>query len=99
MTKIKITYDRKLCIGAAACVAMDPKYFEMVDGKAVLKGGKLIDKERYELEITKNEESYHAAESCPVEAIKIQELVPEEDKETKVEKLTEKDGDKQETKD
>jgi ferredoxin len=74
MAKIRIIYDKRICIGAAACVAMDPKYFEMVDGKAVLKGGKMLEKERYELVVDKNDESYHAAESCPVEAIIIEEL-------------------------
>ena len=71
MGKIKIIYNRETCIGAAACAAMDPKYFEMdSEGKAVLKGAKEIDG-KFILEIDDNDDTYQAAESCPVRAIKL----------------------------
>lgn len=72
MVKIKIIYDRSVCIGAAACAAMDPKYFEIdAEGKAILKGS-VKDKDGKDvLEIQDNDDTYQAAESCPVRAIKL----------------------------
>ena len=55
MTKLKIIYNRKNCIGAGACAAMDPDHFEMADdGKADLKGGKEVDG-KFELEVEEND--------------------------------------------
>ena len=72
MAKIKIIYDREACIGAAACAAMDPKYFEMDSkGKAILKGSKKNKDGKYELEIEDNDDTYQAAEACPVRAIQL----------------------------
>ncbi len=61
MSKYKITVDRKLCIGAATCIAVAPKAFKLDDeAKAVILP-------------TINEESdqtlLDAAKSCPVAAI------------------------------
>ncbi|MFH2021533.1 MAG: ferredoxin [archaeon] len=82
MTKIRILYNRKLCIGSAACVAMDPKYFELVQGKASLKGAKDIGDEKFELIVETNDSTHHAAAACPVDAIKIEEYEkPEQPKE------------------
>ncbi len=72
MAKIRIIYDKDACIGAAACAAMDPKYFEMnEEGKAELKGSKKNKDGKYELIIDENDDTYQAAESCPVLAIKL----------------------------
>ncbi|MBT3721234.1 ferredoxin [archaeon] len=72
MGKIKIVYDMDGCIGAAACAAMDPKYFEMnEEGKAVLKGGEKNKEGKYELVINENDDTFQAAESCPVQVIKL----------------------------
>lgn len=71
MVKIKVIYDKSTCIGAAACAAMDPKYFEIdSDGKAILKGAKEVEG-KFVLEIDDNDDTYQAAESCPVRAIKL----------------------------
>ena len=78
IAKIRIIYDRKSCIGAGACAAMDPKRFEMAnDGKANLIGGKNTDKEVWELDANDEEAIHDAAESCPVDAIKLQKLIPD----------------------
>ena len=71
--KYLIEYDRDGCIGAAACVAVQPDQWVMVDdGKADLKDSKKEGKnwikeiDESELQIYKD-----AAESCPVTVIKI----------------------------
>ncbi len=75
MTRYKIIYDREGCIGAAACAAVSPKYWKMVeDGKANLIGSEKVEgKEEYILEIddTDFEEMFEAAQSCPVIVIHI----------------------------
>ena len=78
MTKYKIIFNRKDCIGAFTCGAVSPKFWEFDDdGKANLKGAEL-NKETglYELMIDENdyEEMFESAEVCPVEVIKIEEL-------------------------
>ncbi len=77
--KYLVEYDREGCIGAAACVAVQPDQWNIVDdGKADLKDskkdGKNFIKEIDEAELDKYKE---AAESCPVNVIRIL------DKETK----------------
>ncbi len=78
----KIVFDRKNCIGAAACAAVAPEFWEMkADGKAVLKGAKkdkdgnefiivkesqLVDKVKNALKLNKS-----AAEVCPAQVIHI----------------------------
>jgi len=78
----KVVYDRKACIGAAACAAVAPEYWDMADdGKAdlkphevdedgnqvlFLKESELNDKLKEALELNKE-----AAEVCPVQAIHI----------------------------
>ena len=71
--KYLIEYDRDGCIGAAACVAVQPDQWNIVDdGKADLKDSKKEGKnwikeiDESELQIYKD-----AAESCPVTVIKI----------------------------
>ena len=71
--KYLIEYDRDACIGAAACVAVQPDQWSIVDdGKADLKDskkeGKILIKEIDESELDKYKD---AAESCPVTVIHI----------------------------
>lgn len=75
--KYKVVYTRKECIGAAACTAVAPKFWEIVaDGKADLLGS--VSKENndvQELEIDEEdlEVMKSAAEACPVTIIHITE--------------------------
>lgn len=76
MPKYKVTYDREGCISAAACVAVNEKYWELdaVDGRADLKGSaKNEETGLFELEIDESEleEMKKAAEVCPVLIIHI----------------------------
>lgn len=91
MRKYKIIYDREGCIGAAACAAVMPETWEIdADGKANLLGGTKNDEtDKWELifdeEILgdKFEEVFEkhrdAAESCPVQVIKIIDMETEEE--------------------
>ena len=75
--KYRVVYDREGCIGAAACVAEMPSRWEMVDdGKADLIGSKKKSENEFILEIGEEElkEMKAAAESCPVDIIKIFDL-------------------------
>ena len=77
MTKYKITFDREACIGAIACVAVNPKYWVMdPDGKANLINAKKNKDGKWELIV--GEEDFiinrDAAEVCPVLVIKIEKL-------------------------
>ena len=70
---VKIIHEKEKCIGCGSCVALCPKYWELVeDGKAHLLNSKINPKtgnEELEIqEITCNEE---AAKACPVEIIHI----------------------------
>ena len=78
--KFKITYDREGCIGAAACVAVNPEAWEIDDdGKANLLVGetdtekkraikeKIIDEKDLQVNL-------EAAQSCPVQVIHIEDL-------------------------
>ncbi len=58
---ITVTVDRDLCIGAAPCVAIAPKMFEL-DGEAKAVVLETADEEQQETII-------EAAKSCPVAAI------------------------------
>jgi ferredoxin len=75
MPKITIKVDKELCIGAAACVVVDPSAFVMNDeNKAyVLDHGQ--DDQLYERQVEVTEEEMErivlAAESCPVLAVEI----------------------------
>jgi ferredoxin len=57
----KIVVDRKLCIGAATCIVVAPKAFELdAEGIAIVKpGAKELDDEML----------IQAAQSCPTQAI------------------------------
>jgi ferredoxin len=77
MKKYKIIYDREACIGAIACVAVNPKFWVMdPDGKANLLGAKKNKEGKWELIIGEDDFIINkdASEVCPVLAIKIEEL-------------------------
>ena len=61
MTTIKI--NTETCIGCGSCVAAHPKFFEMKEGKAVIKKQPKNDADKKEAEAAK--------ELCPVQAISI----------------------------
>ncbi len=80
--KYRIVYDRKGCIGAAACAAVAPEFWEMKeDGKAHLIGGKTDENGNEILVIMENQMTptmkkalqlnKEAAEVCPVQVIHI----------------------------
>ena len=70
---MKIIHEREKCIGCGSCVAVCPKYWEMVDdGKSNLLGAKVDFKNgNQELEIKEIECNQDAADSCPVQCIHI----------------------------
>jgi len=71
----KITQKYEGCIGCGTCVALCPKFWEMVDCdmKARPIGGKMNREGEYELEVKESELGCNkdAEESCPVQVIKI----------------------------
>lgn len=74
----KIKVDHALCIGAASCVAVAPKAFELdSEGKAVIKkkdGTATKDFVNYQDIDEQPITLEHAAKSCPVNAIVIVEV-------------------------
>lgn len=74
----KVKVDRALCIGAATCVAIAPKTFELDgEGKAVIlkKDGTKTSGDVNSSEIDDTESNIlNAAKSCPVDAIIIVEV-------------------------
>lgn len=76
MARYKIVYERVNCIGAAVCVAVLPKYWEMdPDGKAnMLTSVKTGDVYELELDEGEIEAMKQAAEGCPVNVIHITNL-------------------------
>ncbi len=63
MTKYRISVDKEKCIGCGACIATCSACFEMVEGKAKPKKG-----------ICKDNCCKEAAENCPVQSIKVEEV-------------------------
>lgn len=79
MAKYKIEYSREDCIGAAACAAVAPQFWEIVsDGKADLLNSKFNEQTKmFELEIETEEDITAATESadvCPVNVIKVTKI-------------------------
>ena len=73
--KYKVVLERENCIGAAACVTIYSKRWELAsDGKAKIKGAK-PGKIMQELIISKKEfeKMKQSAQNCPVNAIHIYE--------------------------
>ena len=69
----KVIHERELCIGCGSCVALCPKYWEMSeDGKSKLLNAK-EDKTtgHFKLETSDLGCNQEAADSCPVDCIKI----------------------------
>ena len=74
--KYIIIYDRIGCIGAAACEAVAPTKWKVINNKATLIDKNAIKTEEHEaLEIDEDqlEEHLEAAKACPVNVIKIKE--------------------------
>ena len=78
MAKYKVIYDKATCIGAASCVAVAPKFWELVSDKAILKGAKFNEQtKKFELivELPDDIQVNQDAEAvCPVAAIKIEKI-------------------------
>lgn len=69
---MKIVHEKKKCIGCGLCTTLCPDYWEMGDdGKSQLLNSKKNKNEDYELEVNEAGCSQEAAESCPVQCIKI----------------------------
>ena len=74
---IEVIHERTICIGCGACAVLCPKHWEMADdGKATLKksertknGENIIDT----IVLDENEGNAEAAESCPVDCIRVKE--------------------------
>ena len=58
---VKVSVDKKTCIGCGACASICPNVFEMKDGKSVVKKAKVDD----------DSCAKEAEGSCPVGAIKV----------------------------
>ena len=70
----KILHEREKCIGCGSCVAICPKFWEMSeDGKSSLIDGTEGSGGNYEREVTEREIgcNQEAADSCPVQIIKV----------------------------
>ena len=68
---MKIVQEHEKCIGCGSCVAICPKYWEILDnGKAKIIGSKKIGP-NFELEIDKIGCNQGAADACPVQCIKV----------------------------
>ncbi len=78
MAKYKVIFDRELCIGALACLAVNDKFWkESDDGKVDLKGATL-NKVTGKWELIIDEKDFNinveAAEVCPVIAIRVEKI-------------------------
>lgn len=79
MKKLKVRIDRNLCIGAASCVALEPKVFGLdAEAKAVVLDPVDPDKQYnefvYEVDEAQAESILTAAKSCPTNAIIVEDL-------------------------
>ena len=75
--KYRIIYDRQACIGAAACIAVFDKRWEMApDNKANLKGGWQVNGDVWILDIDdlEFEDLKTSGEVCPVNVIHVFKL-------------------------
>ena len=68
----KIVFEIQKCIGCGSCEAVCSKFWKLGDdGKAQLLGSK-PNGENFELEVKNIECNSEAAETCPVQCIKIE---------------------------
>ena len=79
MVKYKIYLKREECIGAAACVAVNRKVWQLMDdGKVDIIGGTKLDNGDQEMIVETDEEEFkkniESAEVCPVNVIIITNL-------------------------
>jgi ferredoxin len=77
--KYMVKFDREGCIGAAACVSMDPTgwILDNSDGKAILVDGKWDENEAYwikEIDEGELDSMLAAAKACPVVVIHIVDM-------------------------
>lgn len=77
--KLKVRIDRNLCIGAASCVALEPKVFGLdAEAKAVVLDpedhSKQFNEFVYEVDETQAESILTAAKSCPTNAIIVEDV-------------------------
>ena len=71
---MKIILEKSKCIGCGSCAAVCPKFFELSeDGKPHLKGSRANPKTQQteELEIEDPGCAKEAAETCPIQCIKV----------------------------
>ena len=78
MKKLRVKIDRNLCIGAASCVALEPKVFGLdQEAKAVVLDPVDPDKQYnefvYEVDDEQAESILTAAKSCPTNAIIVED--------------------------
>lgn len=79
MKKLQIIYDKKKCIAAGLCEAIDPEHFALKKGRAELIGGTSDNKSIFSLNLNPRDENQRkkvieAAMSCPVNAISIKDM-------------------------
>ena len=72
MICMKIIHEVEKCIGCGACAAVCSDFWEMKDeGKSHLKGSKKVE-DNFELEVDDPGCCQQAADTCPVQCIKIE---------------------------
>jgi len=73
MVKYRIVFDRSACIGAAACVAVRPEFWEMKDDSKPDLVGSKGDAAKQELIVDEKDLEKHleAARVCPVAVIHV----------------------------
>lgn len=69
---MKIIHEREKCLGCGLCTTICPQHWEMADdGKSRLLNSNKNKDGNYELELEDVGCSQEAAESCPVQCIRI----------------------------
>tara|TARA_Y100000034_G_C6870783_1_gene397536 strand:- start:1260 stop:1496 length:237 start_codon:yes stop_codon:yes gene_type:complete len=76
MVKYKIIYDREACIGALGCLGVSEEMWELKDdGKVDLKGATFNEEtQKWELIVDDLDIAKASEDSCPVQAIKVEEI-------------------------
>jgi ferredoxin len=80
--KVKVKYFKKLCVGQGSCEIAANTFFKLKEGKAELLGANESKEGLYELDINCDESTLKklidAGDSCPVNAIVIQNIDTDE---------------------